>query len=97
MSDQQWKPLALSSREALSQLGYTVGTRCLPHELDPCGGDFAEHTVAHLAAIKAVADHHLAHLGAPAEMINSIYVSTAAAVDCQEIQTNQACERSLST
>ena len=97
MSDQQWKPLAVSSREALSQLGYTVGVCCLPDELDPCGGSFAEHTVAHLAALMAVADHHLAHLGAPAEMIDDIYRRTAVAVDCSEIQTNQACKRSLST
>lgn len=63
MSDQAWAELAQGSREALRQLGYTITPQCLPGEPDECGGTFAQHAMAHLATLKAVADHHLMHLG----------------------------------
>lgn len=78
MADTDWAPIARSSREALRQLGYNVDPVCLPDEAKPCGGTFIQHTVAHLAAIKAVADHQLLHTGAPAAMIDDIYQATMA-------------------
>jgi len=62
-SDQTWAGVARASRDALALLGYVVGPRCLPDEDEPCGGTFTMHACANLAAVKAVADHQLAHLG----------------------------------
>jgi hypothetical protein len=58
-----WAAVARASRDALALLGYVVGPRCLPDEAEPCGGSFALHACANLAALKAVADHQLMHLG----------------------------------
>lgn len=63
MSDDRWKGLAENSRQALNLLGYLVEPQCMPGEDNPCGGTFAQHFAANLAALKAVADHHLAHMG----------------------------------
>jgi hypothetical protein len=73
MSDENWAPLARSSREALRQLGYGIGPQCLPGEPDACGGTFAEHVMAQLATLNAVADHHLEHLRPPADAVAEIY------------------------
>jgi hypothetical protein len=81
VSDQTWADLAHASRDALGLLGYGIRPRCLPGEPEACGGTFAEHVAAHLAALKAVADHHLIHLGAPAEMLNDVYDRTTADLD----------------
>ncbi|MGH3222570.1 MAG: hypothetical protein ACRDPY_28390 [Streptosporangiaceae bacterium] len=78
MSDQNWAGLAHASRDALGLLGYGITPRCLPDEPEACGGTFAEHVAAHLAALKAVADHHLTHLGAPAGMLADVYEHTTA-------------------
>jgi len=82
--DAGWAPLARGSRDALARLGLTTGPRCLPGERDAgqCGGTFAEHAAAHLATLKAVADHHLAHLGTPAHILAAVYDVTAAQIDC---------------
>jgi hypothetical protein len=77
-ADATWAPLARSSREALSLLGYHVEDKCLPDEPAPCGGSFALHAVAQLSAIIAAADHHLAHLGADQSLAVAIYEQTAA-------------------
>jgi hypothetical protein len=74
MTDANWRQLAESSRQALALLGYTIGPACLPGESDPCGATCAEHVAAQLAALKAVADHHLAHLGV--ELVAPIYGPT---------------------
>lgn len=63
MSDEEWASVARGARDALDLLGYHVEPRCLPDEPDPCGGTFAQHAMAALGTIKAVADHHLGHLG----------------------------------
>ena len=60
--DAEWEPLARSTREALSQLGYTITPRCLPGEPDACGGTFTQHAASHLAALAAVTEHHTGHL-----------------------------------
>jgi hypothetical protein len=49
----------------------------MPDEAMPCGGSFAEHAGAHLAAIKAVADHQLAHLRPPVGLVNATYRSVS--------------------
>jgi hypothetical protein len=81
VSDESWADVARASRTALDHLGYGIEPKCLPDEPGACGGSFAEHTAAHLAAIKAVCDHQLAHLGAPAEMIDDVYQHTLAELD----------------
>jgi hypothetical protein len=81
-ADLIWRDLARASRDALAELGYHLGPQCLPDEPEACGGTFAEHSIAHLASIKAVADHHLLHLGPPVNMISSIYMNIAGEVDC---------------
>jgi hypothetical protein len=62
--DEAWAEYARASRDALASLGYGITPRCLPDEMAPCGASYAQHTTAHLATIKAVCDHQLAHLGA---------------------------------
>jgi hypothetical protein len=72
--DEAWADYARASRDALASLGYAT-PRCLPDEPAPCGASYAQHTTAHLATIKAVCDHQLAHLGQPfIEMHGEIYL-----------------------
>ncbi|HEV8653307.1 MAG TPA: hypothetical protein VG276_28910 [Actinomycetes bacterium] len=73
-----WKPLAEATRQALDLLGY--GTpRCLPGEPEACGGNFAEHALGHLAALKAVVEHRIAHLGeGSGPMVEQVYAATLA-------------------
>ena len=73
MGDESWAKLARNSREALRLLGYDVEPVCLPGEADPCGGSFAQHAMANLGALKAVADHHLWHLGGLGQAHGEIY------------------------
>ena len=74
----KWKPIAERTREALGLLGWEVPA-CLPGEPLACGGDFAEHTLGHLAALKAVVEDRIAHLGdGSAPMVEEIYTSTLA-------------------
>jgi hypothetical protein len=61
--DLAWRQVAEAAREALGLLGYPIAPACLPHEAQPCGGGYAGHAAAHLAALNAVADHQLHHLG----------------------------------
>ena len=76
--DLEWKPLAESTRQALSLLNYEVPA-CLPGEPEACGGSFASHTLAHLAALRAVVEHRIAHLGEGSQpMVEDIYASTLA-------------------
>jgi hypothetical protein len=75
LSGEAWAQVARALRNALALLGYVVGPRCLPGEGAPCGATFAEHACANLAAIKAVADHQLTHLGPQmAPMHGSVYL-----------------------
>ena len=60
-NDEQWRDLAEGSRIALGLLGYHIGPECFPGEPDYCGQGYRLHAIAHLAALKAVADHHLLH------------------------------------
>lgn len=62
-TDESWAPVARDTREALKHMGYPIEPRCLPDEAEPCGGTFALHVAAHLATLKAIADHQLNHLG----------------------------------
>lgn len=73
MSDEQWRDLAEGTRTALHLLGYTIEPHCLPGETEACGGTYAEHAVAHLAALTAVINHHLVHLSPPSDMVSDIY------------------------
>jgi hypothetical protein len=72
-----WPDVARNTREALRWLGHGITPRCLPDEPEPCGGSFELHAMAHLATIKAICDHQLAHLGACAE-VDEIYRHTLA-------------------
>jgi hypothetical protein len=77
--DTTWAPLAVSTRQALLLLDYDIFPDCLPGELHPCGGSFAEHAAAHLAALRAVVEHRITHLGADAQpMVEQIYTATLA-------------------
>jgi hypothetical protein len=74
--DERWKEVAEASRGALELLGYRV-PRCLPGEPEACGGNYSEHAVAHLTAIKAVADHQLdQHLRPPEWLPGEVYAHT---------------------
>lgn len=66
--DASWKDVATGARTALHHLGYQIVPRCFPGEPGhaECGGSWAEHAGSLLLTVKAVADHQLAHLGAPA-------------------------------
>jgi hypothetical protein len=69
----KWQPVAQSTRQALGLLGYGVPD-CLPGEPQACGGNFAEHAMGNLAALRALVDHRIAHLGADAQpLVDSIY------------------------
>jgi len=61
--DDAWAGVARGARTALHNLGHPVDPDCLPGEPEPCGGSFAEHCVAYFAAIAAVTDHQMEHLG----------------------------------
>jgi hypothetical protein len=79
MSGQTWAEVARGARDALNNLGYPVRFGCLPGEVDPCGGNVAEHVASYLAAIKAAADHQLEHLGpAFGELADTVYHATLA-------------------
>lgn len=88
VTDESWAEVARSTREALALLGRPIEPRCLPDEADPCGATFALHAMAHLATIKAICDHQLYHLHAPAGQVDDIYRHTMAELtgpgsDCQ--------------
>ena len=59
--DESWADVARASRHALALLGRPIGPNCLPGEPEHCGGSFALHACAHLAVLKAIADHQLDH------------------------------------
>jgi hypothetical protein len=63
VKDEDWAEYARATREALRLLGRPIEPRCLPDEAEPCGASFALHAAAHLATIKAIADHQFTHLG----------------------------------
>jgi hypothetical protein len=70
--DEAWAEVARTTRDALALLGRPVGPRCLPGEPDHCGGSFADHAAAQLAALEAVIEHQLWHLRPPDSMIAHI-------------------------
>jgi hypothetical protein len=75
-----WAPLARDTRAALALLGHPL-PNCLPGEPAACGGSYAEHALAHLAALRAVVEHRISHLGPGSEaMVETIYASTLAAL-----------------
>ena len=92
-TDTIWRRPAERTRRALRLLGWD-GPDCLPHEPTACGGTYLLHTVAHLAAIKACADHHLAHAGPAAGIADSIYASTLADVEegCEQREQPHDCQ-----
>lgn len=63
VDDETWAPMARATRDALALLGHPIEPKCLPGESDPCGASNALHTMAHLAWLRAIADHQLWHLG----------------------------------
>lgn len=85
MSDENWAPLARASRDALANLGYGITPQCLPDEPEACGGTNAQHVMAHLATLQAVADHHLAHLNPPQGQVIHIRKHALAEIACPEL------------
>jgi hypothetical protein len=82
--DLTWKPLAESTRQALDLLGYPLPA-CLPDEPEPCGGSFAEHTLAHLAALRAVVEYRITHLHLDdASLLEQIHDETLAKLRAAE-------------
>lgn len=75
--DLSWREVAEHTRRAAGLLGYPIKSPCLPHEAEPCGAGYGMHAAAHLAVIKAAADHQLEHLGMP-EVAQEIYDHTRA-------------------
>jgi hypothetical protein len=76
--DPTWAPLATSTRQALRLLGWD-GPDCLPGEPEACGGSYAEHAAAHLAALRAVVEHRITHLGAWSDpLVSEVYGETMA-------------------
>jgi hypothetical protein len=63
--DLTWRPVAEATRDALALLGHPIESPCLPHEAEPCGAGYGLHAAAHLAVIKAIAEHQLGRLGMP--------------------------------
>jgi hypothetical protein len=86
-ADQAWEPVARSTRDALASLGYSIAPRCLPDEANACGATFAQHAMAHLGALKAIADHHLKHLGELGQAHGHVYWHVR-----DEIETDPACQ-----
>jgi hypothetical protein len=81
---QKWQPVAECTREALGLLGYGIPD-CLPGEPEACGGNFAEHAMAHLAALRAVVDHRISHLGTDAQpLVAQIYTETLNRMEAEE-------------
>lgn len=86
--DPAWQPLAQSTRKALHLLGYEVPA-CLPGEPEACGGSFAEHAAAHLAALRAVTEYRISHLGADASpLVEEVYAGMLAT-----LQAGDPCEQ----
>lgn len=82
VTDESWKEVAEKSRECLALMGYPIASKCLPGEPDSCGGSYAQHAMAHMASLKAVCDHQIAHLGMPISAISSaVYDRTAEQLD----------------
>jgi len=77
MGDEAFKELAEATRAALALMGKDIEPRCLPGERDPCGRSYAEHAVAHLAAMAAIIDHQLTVIGP--EFVACIYPDVYAA------------------
>jgi hypothetical protein len=76
-----WRALAERTRGALELLDYGV-PRCLPGEPEACGGDDAHHALANLAALRAVVDYKIAHLGdGSAPMVEAIRARVAAELE----------------
>jgi hypothetical protein len=71
-----WKDLAEELRQALHLLHFDV-PQCLPGEPEACGGNFAEHALSYLAALRARVDNEIEHLGESAQShVRMIYAST---------------------
>jgi len=75
--DTSWRPLAEQTRFALQHLNFCIEGACLPGETDACGGTFAQHAMAQLAALRAVVDDQISHLGTDAgPHVEMIYQET---------------------
>jgi hypothetical protein len=83
VSDEGWATLARNSRVAMAAFGKETPP-CLPDEAEPCGATFAQHAGAHLAALKAIIDHHLEHLGP--EFMACLYPDVYAATQAEMIK-----------
>jgi hypothetical protein len=73
LPDAEWADLARAARRSLVHMGFYCESGCLPDEPSPCGGTFAQHAAVNLARLRAVTDHHLAHLAAPSAVIEDEY------------------------
>lgn len=62
-TDEDWIEAARAARQALLDIGYPVKVGCHPDEAEPCSGNFSQHAAAYYVTLKAVADHHLEHIG----------------------------------
>jgi hypothetical protein len=87
IADDTWAKPARDSRAALKLLGWNIDPKCLPDEANPCGASFAMHAMAHYAAIKALCDHQLEHLGPAFEAAsNDIYETYRAELENNRCQ-----------
>jgi hypothetical protein len=84
--DASWRAVAVASRVALALLGYTVTSRCLPGEPNPCGASYAQHAAGYLGKIQAVCAHRLLHLGTAGQQIAlEVYGDAISELACDEV------------
>jgi len=76
--ERAWRDLAMNVRQALALLNYPV-PECMPGEPAACTGTCSEHAISYLAALQAVVERKIVHLGRQvAPMVDDIYYATQA-------------------
>lgn len=78
--DAKWEPVARGALVAMRALGYDAPD-CLPGDPEQCGGTFAQHAMASLGALHALADHHLKHMGEFGKQADEVRGRIAADLD----------------
>jgi len=78
-ADESWAPLAKAARHAAVSLGYPAAP-CLPGEPEgaTCDHGYADHALAYLVALKAIADRAIALLAPPPGLADDLYAGVAA-------------------
>ena len=76
--ERAWRDVAVNVRQALALLNYPVPD-CLPGEPAACTGTCEQHAISYLAALQAVVEQKIKHLGQQAApMVDEIYHATLA-------------------